>query len=75
MNVAPVFPRSRKTAMFTPIRESSGKSPLVAVTYEVVLPFDQDRKAFSSWASRRMRPMHVQTSASGASRITIGAER
>jgi hypothetical protein len=33
------------------------------------------RKVLSSWASRRKCPMQVQPSASGASRITSGAER
>jgi hypothetical protein len=45
------------------------ESQLMAVTYDLVLPFSGTRKALSSWASRRKRPMQVQPSAGVASRI------
>jgi hypothetical protein len=48
----------------------------VAVTYVVVLPFDWDEGgALKLGEPKDARPMQVQPSASGASRITIGAKR
>jgi hypothetical protein len=43
-HVAPDFLRRRKTANIHPIRESSAESQLMAVGYDVVLPFDRDKE-------------------------------
>jgi hypothetical protein len=64
-----------KPLIFKPIRESSGESQLMAITYDVVLPFDRDEAGALKLGEPRKRPMQVRPSAGGASRITIGAER
>ena len=47
----------------------------MAATYDFVLPFGRDEGGALKLGEPKDAPMYIQPSASGASRITIGAER